>query len=59
MVSIDAMVLTHVGTVEKYLYRALGKLGASDRTQAAVDAIRRGLLSQRSWPCDHAHRRQV
>jgi hypothetical protein len=53
------MVLTHVGTVEKYLYRALGKLGASDRTQAAVDAIRRGLLSQRSWPCDHAHRRQV
>jgi DNA-binding NarL/FixJ family response regulator len=34
-----------VGTVKKYLQRALEKLGASDRTQAAVEAIRRGLLS--------------
>jgi len=34
-----------VGTVKKYLQRALEKLGAADRTQAAVEAIRRGLLS--------------
>jgi DNA-binding NarL/FixJ family response regulator len=34
-----------VGTVKKYLQRTLEKLGASDRTQAAVEAIRRGLLS--------------
>jgi DNA-binding NarL/FixJ family response regulator len=34
-----------VGTVKKYLQRALDKLGASDRTQAAVEAVRRGLLS--------------
>jgi DNA-binding NarL/FixJ family response regulator len=31
--------------VKKYLQRALEKLGASDRTHAAVEAIRRGLLS--------------
>lgn len=34
-----------VGTVKKYLQRALEKLGAGDRTQAVVEAIRRGLLS--------------
>jgi DNA-binding NarL/FixJ family response regulator len=34
-----------VGTVKKYLQRTLDKLGASDRTQAAVEAVRRGLLS--------------
>ena len=33
-----------VGTVKKYLQRALEKLGASDRTQAAVEAVKRGLL---------------
>jgi DNA-binding NarL/FixJ family response regulator len=34
-----------VGTVKKYLQRTLEKLGATDRTQAAVEAVRRGLLS--------------
>jgi len=34
-----------VGTVKKYLQRTLEKLGASDRTQAAVEAVKRGLLS--------------
>jgi DNA-binding NarL/FixJ family response regulator len=34
-----------VGTVKKYLQRALDKLGAADRTQAAVEAVKRGLLS--------------
>jgi DNA-binding NarL/FixJ family response regulator len=34
-----------VGTVKKYLQRTLDKLGASDRTQAAVEAVKRGLLS--------------
>lgn len=34
-----------VGTVKKYLQRAIEKLGASDRTQAAVEATKRGLLS--------------
>ncbi len=34
-----------VGTVKKYLQRTLEKLGAADRTQAAVEAVRRGLLS--------------
>jgi DNA-binding NarL/FixJ family response regulator len=34
-----------VGTVKKYLQRILEKLGASDRTQAAVEAVKRGLLS--------------
>ena len=33
-----------VGTVKKYLQRTLEKLGASDRTQAAVEAVKRGLL---------------
>jgi DNA-binding NarL/FixJ family response regulator len=31
--------------VKKYLQRALDKLGAADRTQAAVEAVKRGLLS--------------
>jgi RNA polymerase sigma factor (sigma-70 family) len=34
-----------VGTVKKYLQRTLEKLGASDRTQAAVEAVKRGFLS--------------
>jgi DNA-binding NarL/FixJ family response regulator len=34
-----------VGTVKKYLQRTLEKLGATDRTQAAVEAVKRGLLS--------------
>jgi DNA-binding NarL/FixJ family response regulator len=34
-----------VGTVKKYLQRTLEKLGAADRTQAAVEAVKRGLLS--------------
>jgi len=34
-----------VGTVKKYLQRTLEKLEASDRTQAAVEAVKRGLLS--------------
>jgi two-component system response regulator DevR len=34
-----------VGTVKKYLQRTLDKLGACDRTQAAVEAVKRGLLS--------------
>ena len=34
-----------VGTVKKYLQRTLDKLGAADRTQAAVEAVKRGLLS--------------
>lgn len=33
-----------VGTAKKYVQRILEKLGASDRTQAAVVAVRRGLL---------------
>jgi DNA-binding NarL/FixJ family response regulator len=32
-----------LGTVKKYVERVLGKLGVSDRTQAAVEGIRRGL----------------
>jgi DNA-binding NarL/FixJ family response regulator len=31
-------------TVKKYVQRVLEKLGVSDRTQAAVEAVRRGLL---------------
>lgn len=31
-------------TVKKYIQRVLEKLGAIDRTQAAVEAVRRGLL---------------
>ena len=42
---IGARLRWSIGTVKKYLQRALEKLGASDRTQAAVEAIRRGLLS--------------
>jgi DNA-binding NarL/FixJ family response regulator len=34
-----------VGTVKKYLQRTLEKLDVSDRTQAAVEAVKRGLLS--------------
>jgi len=41
---IGARLRWSVGTVKKYLQRALEKLGASDRTQAAVEATRRGLL---------------
>jgi DNA-binding NarL/FixJ family response regulator len=33
-----------VATAKKYVQRILGKLGVSDRTQAAVVAVRRGLL---------------
>jgi DNA-binding NarL/FixJ family response regulator len=33
-----------VATAKKYVQRVLGKLGASDRTQAAVEAMRIGLL---------------
>jgi DNA-binding NarL/FixJ family response regulator len=33
-----------VATAKKYVQRILGKLEASDRTQAAVTALRRGLL---------------
>ena len=33
-----------VGTVKKYVQRILEKLDVSDRTQAAVVAVRRGLL---------------
>ena len=33
-----------VGTAKKYVQRILEKLGVSDRTQAAVEAVRRGLL---------------
>jgi two-component system response regulator DevR len=33
-----------VGTSKKYVQRVLEKLGASDRTQAAVEAVRRGLF---------------
>jgi DNA-binding NarL/FixJ family response regulator len=33
-----------VGTAKKYVQRVLDKLGASDRTQAAVAAVRRGIL---------------
>jgi DNA-binding NarL/FixJ family response regulator len=32
-----------LGTVKKYVERVLDKLGVSDRTQAAVEGIRRGL----------------
>ncbi len=33
-----------VGTAKKYVQRVLEKLGVSDRTQAAVEAVRRGLV---------------
>ncbi len=33
-----------IGTSKKYVQRVLEKLGVSDRTQAAVEAVRRGLL---------------
>lgn len=33
-----------VGTAKKYVQRILEKLGVSDRTQAAVEAVRSGLL---------------
>jgi DNA-binding NarL/FixJ family response regulator len=33
-----------VGTVKKYVQRILEKLQVSDRTQAAVEAVRRGLI---------------
>jgi len=42
---IGARLRWSVGTVKKYLQRTLEKLGAADRTQAAVEAVRRGLLS--------------
>jgi DNA-binding NarL/FixJ family response regulator len=32
-------------TVKKYVQRILEKLGAADRTQAAVEAVRRGILT--------------
>jgi DNA-binding NarL/FixJ family response regulator len=35
-----------VGTVKKYVQRILEKLGVSDRTQAAVEAVRRGLVDR-------------
>jgi DNA-binding NarL/FixJ family response regulator len=35
------------GTVRNYVSVILHKLGVSDRTQAAVEAVRRGLLSRR------------
>jgi len=34
-----------VGTAKKYVQRILDKLEVSDRTQAAVVAVRRGLLN--------------
>jgi DNA-binding NarL/FixJ family response regulator len=37
-----------VATVKKYVQRVLAKLDVSDRTQAAVAAVRRGLLSDRA-----------
>jgi two-component system, NarL family, response regulator DevR len=33
-----------LGTAKKYVQRVLEKLGVSDRTQAAVEAVRRGLV---------------
>jgi NarL family two-component system response regulator LiaR len=33
------------GTVRNYVSAILAKLGVSDRTQAAVEALRRGLVS--------------
>jgi len=36
------------GTVRNYVSAILGKLGVSDRTQAAVEALRRGLVDQGS-----------
>jgi DNA-binding NarL/FixJ family response regulator len=36
-----------VGTAKKYVQRILEKLGVSDRTQAAVTAVRLGLLDDR------------
>jgi DNA-binding NarL/FixJ family response regulator len=42
---IGARLRWSVGTVKKYLQRTLEKLGAADRTQAAVEAVKRGLLS--------------
>ena len=33
-----------VGNVKKYVQRILDKLAVSDRTQAAVEAVRRGLV---------------
>ena len=36
------------GTVRNYVSAILQKLSVSDRTQAAVEAIRRGLLTDRS-----------
>jgi DNA-binding NarL/FixJ family response regulator len=33
-----------VGNVKKYVQRILEKLAVSDRTQAAVEAVRRGLV---------------
>lgn len=33
------------GTAKQYVERIIGKLGVSDRTQAAVKAIRLGLVS--------------
>lgn len=37
-----------VGTAKKYVQRILEKLGVSDRTQAAVEAVRSGLLPEGS-----------
>ena len=37
-----------VGTVKTHVHRVISKLGVSDRTQAAVRAIRIGLVSQES-----------
>ena len=33
-----------LGTAKKYVQRVLEKLQVSDRTQAAVEAVRRGLV---------------
>jgi DNA-binding NarL/FixJ family response regulator len=42
-----------VGTAKKYVQHLLGKLHVSDRTQAAVEAVRRGLIDEtRPRPSD-------
>jgi len=35
------------GTVRNYVSAVLQKLGVADRTEAAVEALRRGLLDER------------
>ena len=44
---IGARMRWSVATAKKYVQQILQKLGASDRTQAAVAAMRRGLLDQK------------